>query len=62
MDTQKLMNISTEIVNIFTREELTRIESLYALEATMAKIHEQSLREIIRDEMKIKNPPLPGVN
>ncbi len=54
MDTQKVIDLSGEIIEIFRRESMNRLESMFVLETTISQINEQQLREIIKAEMETK--------
>lgn len=52
METQKVIDLSGEIIEIFRRESMSRLESMFVLETAISQIHEQQLREIIKAELK----------
>lgn len=63
MDSGRIIEISNEILNIFNREEMSRFDSMFALEATISMIHEQSLKELIKFELSKKvEPNYPGIH
>lgn len=54
METQKVIDLSGEIIEIFRREQMNRMESMFVLETAISQIHEQQLREIIKSEIETK--------
>lgn len=61
MDSVRILEISSEILTIFSREGMSRIDSLFALDATMAQIQEQQMRDLIKSEINSKQPNYPGI-
>ena len=63
MDSVKILAISSEILTIFSREGMTRLDSVFALDATMAQIQEQQMKDIIQFELSNKKEPnYPGIH
>lgn len=62
MDSTKIIELASEITAIFEREGMTRLDSMFVLEASMSVLQEQSLKELIKKELNKNSYGYPGIH
>jgi len=60
-DSTKLVDITKIVLDTFQKQELTRFESLFVLEAVKSSLQEQIIAETIKDVLNNPKSAHPGV-